>query len=145
MRCSAVAVADPIDVQRFKLVVRSTGTVKFMYPAEPEIVQLLQEAGNDSQAASTAISGNVTPTGSGKAAAKHPASAPRYESAKFLKAKGKVSYWQLNLRVESEQCCKLAVSHIEAKRREFAAARVQQLRRMLEHWAADCDVSGKDD
>jgi hypothetical protein len=147
--CSIDAIADPNDCQRFKLVVRSSGTVKHMYPAEPDMTQLLREGGTDSL-----IETPSAPNGDGSTplknsstgpAPKPPAFGPRLESAKFLKARGKTHFWQLNLRVEGEQACKLAVLHIENKRKELAASRMQQLRRMLEHWASEGDVGGRDD
>jgi hypothetical protein len=120
-----------------------------MYPAEPDMSQLLREGGTDSL-----VEPPSAPNGDGSTplknsstgpAPKPPTFGPRLESAKFLKARGKTNFWQLNLRVEGEQACRLAVLHIENKRKELAAARMQQLRRMLEHWAAEGDVGGKDD
>ena len=157
---------DPNDNHKFKLIVRSTGIVKHMYPAEPDMTQLLREGGNDSLTEAASSSDNHSPkcaavaalananaakataaaaAGSGPGGAHKVHVAPKLESAKFLKTKGKTNFWQLNLRVENEQACKLAVQHIEGKRRDQTAAKMQQLQRMLEHWSSEHDVSGRDD
>jgi len=71
--------------------------------------------------------------------------APRIEAAKFLKNKTKTNFYQLTLRVESEQACKLAVHHIESKRKEQTMNKLQQLKRMLEYWASSLDVNDRED
>jgi len=66
--------------------------------------------------------------------------APKLESSKFLKPRGKTSFWTLTVRVENDHACKLAVQHIENKRKEQAAAKVGMLQQMLEHWGSELDV-----
>jgi hypothetical protein len=141
---AADAQMDPHDTHRFKLIVRSSRTVEHMYPAEPDMTQLLREGGTDglldrpAEAAPAAKAASKT----APAAVKYPV--PKLESAKFLKAKGKTNFWQLTLRVENEQACRLAVQHIENKRKEQTAAKMQQLQKMLELWSSDSDIGARD-
>jgi hypothetical protein len=135
---------DPHDTHRFKLIVRSSRTVEHMYPAEPDMTQLLREGGTDGlldrpadAAPAAKATGKTAP-----APVKYPV--PKLESAKFLKAKGKTNFFQLNLRVENEQACRLAVQHIEGKRKEQAAAKILQLQRMLELWSSEGDIGVRD-
>lgn len=66
--------------------------------------------------------------------------APKLESCKFLRPRGKTTFWTLTVRVENEQACRLAVQHIETKRTEQAAAKIHKLHTMLEHWSSELDV-----
>lgn len=140
---------DPKDASKFKLIVRSTGTVQHMYPVEPDMLQLLREGGMEGLKEFDAPTEGMALKADSTAQPAVPGGnkfvAPRLEAAKFLKNKIKTNFWQLTLRVESDQACKLAVHHIESRRKEQTANKVQQLQRILEHWASAQDVSGRDD
>lgn len=138
---------DPDDRLKFKLIIRSTRAVEHMYPAEPDLSQLLRENGNDSVLDRSAPASQLaTPAGQSKTTS----TAPKFpvhklESAKFLKSKDKTSFWQLTFRVENEQACKLAVHHIEQKRKDQTTAKMQQFQRVLEHWSSDKEISLRED
>ena len=152
---------DPHDCHKFKVIVRSFRDVAHMNKSEPDMSQFLHDGGaaglqdyntgteapaspvptNNSSNNSNSNSKGIPPANKMKYA-----SAPKMESAKFLKARGKTTFWQLTMRVDNEQACKLAVQHIETKRKELTALKMQQLQRILEHWASDkADSLTKDD
>ena len=157
---------DPHDCHKFKIIIRSSRTIDYMYTAEPDLAQLMREGGLDDMVdqlhnnPTTSSASNSTPLhGSSTslhnlAAAKVPTpkpsgafpmhtkfTAPKLVSSKFLKPRTKTNFWQLTVRVENEQACRLAVQHIEGKRKEQAAAKMIQFQRILEHWSSDLEVN----
>ena len=165
---------DPYDCHKFKVIVRSNRTIAHMNKSEPDMSQFLHDGGIDglqdynnnnptgesphSPVPSSSVThqpsslitnhSNGNSTTKGVPPVKQPkyASAPRMESVKFLKAKGKTTFWQLTMRVDNEQACKLAVQHIENKRKDLTANKMEQLRRILNHWAShEADALTKDD
>lgn len=141
---------DPHDPQKFRIIIRSTGEVEHMNPAEPDMAQLLREGGTDSLLEQA---GDVSTPGSGgapngkaaKAAPVNKYATPRLEASKFLKARGKTNFYQLTFRVDSEQACRLAVQHIENKRKDQAATKLLQLQKMLERWASEGEINARED
>lgn len=157
---------DPHDVHKLRLTVRSQREVEYMYPCEPDLSQLLREGGTDTLLAShpgTTTSSNaaeLTPThgsngnlaglNGSKNASKSTTNggypphtkyvAPKLESMKFLKPRGKMNFFTLTVRVESELACRLAVQHIENKRKEQAEAKIAQFQHILEHWSSEHDI-----
>lgn len=163
--CVVDAQMDPHDVHKFRVTVRSQREVEYMYPCEPDLSQLYREGGSDTLLAShpgtTATSttaegtpshgsnGNLAALNGTKSASKtanggYPPHnkyvAPKLESMKFLKARGKTNFFTLTVRVESELACRLAVQHIENKRKEQAEAKIAQFQHILEHWSSERDI-----
>lgn len=144
---------DPHDCQKFRIIIRSTKEVEHMNPAEPDMAQLLREGGTDSllessEASTPTSSAAVSTTSNGSKAKAAPANkfaTPRLEASKFLKTRGKTNFYQLTFRVDSEQACRLAVQHIENKRKDQAATKLLQLQKMLERWASEGEINVKED
>lgn len=127
-----------------------------MNPAEPDMAQLLREGGMDSlldqQQHQQGVCEVSTPTHSAGGTSKVKATAvvnkyatPRLDASKFLKARGKTNFYQLTFRVDSEQACRLAVQHIESKRKDQAATKLMALQKMLERWSSEGEINIRED
>lgn len=55
----------------------------------------------------------------------------------FLKAAEKSQLWHVTLVMDTEQACSLAAQHIESRRKQITAQKIDQLRSILSNWSLD--------
>jgi hypothetical protein len=116
---------DPDDRKRFKILVRSWKALPQMCRVEPEGVSNCEESETTASSSGTGAQQSQHRTRRG------------WQTESYRKASDRSTFWSLTLAMETEQACMLAAQHIENKRQELFAQKMNRLKGMLRCWASD--------